>query len=810
MRISLNWLKQYVEINQTPEELAHSLTMLGLEVESIERLGDKYNNFFVGKVVNVQKHPKADKLTVCQVDVGEKTLQIVCGAPNIAENQIVAVGLEGAIVPKNQHDPEGKPFQLSKVSLRGTESNGMICSEYELDLGEDKDGILILKINAPIGTPLSKYLDLDDIIFEIGVTPNRPDALSHIGIAREVATIQNKTISLPVTKVIEDTAKISSKVSIKIEDPDNCPRYSARLLTDLKIKSSPEWLKQRLKSIDIRSVNNIVDITNYVMMECGHPLHAFDYDKLEQGMIVIKCAEENQPFITLDHKERKLRKDTLMICDSHKPIAIAGVMGGENSEITKDTKTILLESAYFLPRSIRKTSKHFSLVSDASQRFERGADPNGTIWAINRAAQLIQEIAGGKVLNGIIDVYPKIVEGEKVILRLSKLIEIVGITIPKEMVIEILSKLSIKVIDISRRENDDTIIVQTPTFRPDLQLEIDIIEEVARIYGYDNIPVHQASLIKFSENAPIKNQISEMKAHFIGAGMSEIITNSMQTIQTALLSSPHPVQISNPISRDMESLRTSLLPNMLEVIRENIFRGTTLVRLFEFGNIYFNNPYIAGKYLKEYQEVAMLTIGLSGSANRVNWDEKSRFYDIFDIKGEIESFFEKISLDNIKFIPYSTTNALSESDLRIEINSEYIGTIGMIRKDVLKRFGIEQDVVFADIDVDKIIKLADIKKKFMSLSKFPSVIRDIALVVHRTVQMDRIEEVIKQYGSELLRKVELFDRYTGEQIGKDNVSYAFSLEFISSDHTLTQNEVDKVFNNITKKLEQQLKAVIRQ
>jgi phenylalanyl-tRNA synthetase beta chain len=810
MRISLNWLKQYVEVNKLPEELAHSLTMLGFEVESIEYLGNKYRQFVVGKVVDVQKHPKADKLTVCQVDIGTEKLQIVCGAPNVANSQIVAIGLADAIVPKNQHDPDGKSFKLSKVSLRGVESNGMICSEYELDLGDDKDGILILDNNASVGTPLSQYLGVDDVVFEIGVTPNRPDGLSHIGIARELASQQNTTVKFLSTEIEENGPEIFSKASVKVEDSKNCPRYSARLISEIKVTASPDWLQKSLAGVGIRPINNIVDVTNYVLMECGQPLHAFDYDKLTGGSIIVKPGKENQSFITLDHKERKLLNDTLMICDSQKPIAIAGIMGGENSEISKSTSSVLIESAYFSPRSIRRTSKHFGLISDASQRFERGADPNITVWALNRAAGLIQSIAGGKIARGILDVYPNEIKGKEIVLRTSKVSEILGITLTKEIILDILSKLSLKIIGFENNGiGQHNINVCTPTFRPDLEIEIDLIEEIARVYGYDSIPIHQSSLLKFSEIAPTKNWIPEFRNYFIGAGMREIVTNSMQNISTASLASEHPVKISNPISRDMEALRTSLIPNMLEVIRENIFRGTTSLRLFEFGNTYFNDPALTGKYIMQYQEIDKLTITLTGSVNRLSWGEKVRYSDIFDIKGEIESFFEKIFLDNIKFIPYPTTNALSESGLRIEINGEYTGTIGLIRKDILKRYEIEQDVVFADIEIDPLVRLIQNKRVFSPLPKFPSIVRDIALIVDRTIEMTAIEAIIKKSGSSLLQRVELFDRYIGEQIDESKISYAFTLEFFSEDHTLTLIEVDKVIDNITTQLEKQLKAAIR-
>ncbi|MBI3193844.1 MAG: phenylalanine--tRNA ligase subunit beta, partial [Ignavibacteriae bacterium] len=404
MKVSLKWLQEYVNINITPEELAHKLTMVGLEIEDIEHLGAKYKKFVVGKVLETSKHPNANKLTICKVDVGNEVLQIVCGAPNVAPEQIVAVGLSGAVVPHNQHDPDGKPFTLSNVILRGVESFGMICSAYELALGDDKDGIMVFDSEAKAGTSLAEFLGQDDIVFEVGITPNRADALSHIGIAREVAALLDSNVTYPEINLKESTKKTSEAASIIIEDGENCPRYSGRVLFNVRVVESPTWLQNRLTAIGIRPVNNVVDVTNYVLMEYGYPLHAFDYDTLTGHKIVVKCAKEGEKFTTLDHKERTLKSDTLMICDGEKNIAVAGVMGGENTEITEATKNVLLESAYFKPRSVRRTAKYLSISSDASQRFERGANPNITTVAIDRAAQLIQNLCGAEVLQGVLDV----------------------------------------------------------------------------------------------------------------------------------------------------------------------------------------------------------------------------------------------------------------------------------------------------------------------------------------------------------------------------------------------------------------------
>ncbi|MBI3189986.1 MAG: phenylalanine--tRNA ligase subunit beta, partial [Ignavibacteriales bacterium] len=579
MRISLKWLRQYVDINVTPEDLAHRLTMVELEVEDIEYMGAKYDKFVVGKVLEVSKHPNANKLTVCKVDVGTEVLQIVCGAPNVAPNQIVPVGLSGAVVPHNQNDPEGKPFTLSNVKLRGVDSYGMICSVSELGLGDDKDGIMVLESSAKVGSPLAEYLGQDDIVFEVGITPNRADALSHVGIAREVGALLDGKLKLPEIKLHESKELASNHASILIEDAENCPRYSGRVLFNVKVAESPKWLQDFLIAVGVRPVNNVVDVTNYVLLEIGHPLHAFDYDTLTGHKIVVRRASEGEKFIALDHKERTLKSETLMICDGEKNIAVAGVMGGENTEITSSTVNVLLESAYFNPTSIRRTSKYLGITSDASQRFERGANPNITDWAIDRAASLIQEICGAKVLSGVIDVYPQKIEPRTVPLRVNRTNQILGTDLNKTTVTNLLKKLELKPLVSKASQKTDELLFEVPTFRIDLEREVDLIEEVARVFGYDNIQTDVTSQFSFSSDPPKRDFETELREWFVGRGFNEAVINSMNDIETAHLSSPDYVEVANPISKDMAALRTSLLTGLLNCVRSNLFHGTKTVRL---------------------------------------------------------------------------------------------------------------------------------------------------------------------------------------------------------------------------------------
>jgi phenylalanyl-tRNA synthetase beta chain len=811
MRISLNWLKQYVDVTISPEELADRLTMVGLEVESIEHLGAKYERFFVGKVLEVEKHIKADKLLVCKVEVGDKNLQIVCGANNVTVGQKVPVGIVGAVVPRNQHDPDGKPFILSEIKIRGVDSFGMICSEYELEVGEDKSGIMILSPEAKSGTPLAEYLSIVDTVFEVGITPNRPDAMSHIGIAREVGALLDCGIKIPQIKIKETNKKITDFVSIKIEDNQKCPRYSARIILNAKVDRSPDWLHKKLIAVNIRPINNVVDITNYVLMECGHPLHSFDYDKISDHALVIRCAKSEETFTTLDHKKRALREDTLMICDINQPIAMAGIMGGENTEITSITRNIFLESAYFTSQSIRSTSKHFGLSTDASQRFERGADPNITLWAVDRAAQLIQEICGGEVLQGIIDFYPDKYSEKVIELRVQKSNEILGLSLSADTISNLLKKFHINIFESkTKRSSEDILNFCIPTFRPDIEREIDLIEEVARAYGYDKIDIKTTTSFNLSNNAQKENFVDDLRKHAISSGFLEIVTNSMQDVATASLTTDKIVKISNPLSKDMEALRSSLIPSVLDSIRNNIDHGIKDIRLFEIGKVYFNEPASQKrKKIDRYSENERIVFALSGIANPPSWDQKTRYIDIFDVKGEILSLFKKISLDNIKFIPYSNTDALTQYGLVIENNGEYIGSISVIRSDILSKYNIAQEIIVAELGIEAIAKSYYQEKQFRSLPKYPSVVRDIAIVVDEVLPIEKVENEIKSVCGTLLTKLELFDIYTGAPIAEGKKSYAYALELMAEDHTMTQDEIDTIMQNMIDHLQKNLNATIR-
>lgn len=807
MKISLSWLHDYISWGVSPEELAHQLTMVGLEVESIDYLGKQFDGFVIGEVLDRQKHPNADKLTVCSVSVGKgEPLQIVCGAPNVAAGQKVAVGLIGATVPHNQHDTDGKPFILSPVKIRGVESFGMICSESELGVGNDASGILVLSNRAIPGTPLADYFGINDIVFEIGVTPNRPDCLSHIGVAREVAALFGKKIDRRIPSIKESETEANKVAKIIINDTASCPRYTARVIRNVIIQESPDWIQRRLKAVGLRPINNVVDVTNYILMETGHPLHAFDYDLLEQHTIVVKPAQDGEKFVTLDGKERTLRQDTLMICDARKTVAVAGVMGGMNSEISRTTKNVLLESAYFSPPSIRRTAKHLGLSTDASQRFERGADPSITRYSIDRAAALIQETGGGEICRGTIDVYPKEIHPVIVPIRVGRTNALLGTSLTDSAISTLLQKIEFNII----KKDGDTLRVEVPTFRPDVEREADLIEEVARIFGYDNIPDQTRASIDGASLQATTDVADDVRDWLVGCGFNEIVTNSMQDPKFAVLGNQAFVEVKNPLGIEMSALRTSLIPGMLQTIRHNQFHGNEDLRIFEIGHVFSRSdkpdPRIMVDNIIEEEHLGMAIVG---NVHLDAWDEQPRNADIFDVKGEVQTLFKKISLDKHRFISYSTEKTLSESCITIEISNTYAGFIGVIRENVAKMFDVEGSVYVAELDLDLLRRHRNLRHEYYPIPKFPVVRRDLAFVIDSRVHVEDILRQMTESAGTMLRQAKLFDVFTGDRFGKGKKSVAFRLEFLSPERTLTDKEIDTSVGRIVADMARVFNAGLR-
>ena len=799
MKISLNWLKDYIDLSGiTTAELADKLTMSGLEVEDVIDQNEIYKNFIVGYVKEKKKHPNADKLSLCTVSTGEESYQVICGAPNVDTGQKVVFAPIGTIIPKGN-------FKISKAKIRGVESYGMICSEAELELSEDHSGIKVLSNGVKEGTPITEALELNDVIFEIGITPNRPDALSHIGVARDLAAIFNLELKLPSIEIEESPVDVNKLAEVEIVDEINCPRYSSKIVTDVVIKESPGWLKTRLKNIGLRPINNVVDATNYVMYETGQPLHAFDLDNLAGKKIIVRSTTKETNFVTLDSKERKLPPETLMICDSEKNVAVAGVMGGENSEVSSNTRNILIESAYFNPSSIRKASKNIGLSTEASYRFERGIDPNNTDFSAKRAAKLISGLSGGKVAKGIIDVYPNKIERKEVRIRFSRLNKLLGFNIPKNTVIDILKKLGMKIVF----ESDEEYRFLVPTFRPDIEREIDLVEEIARINGYDNIPTQNKISITLDEKSDEAGITDKIRSIAVGLGFYEIINNPLQGEKLSGIVG-NPIKILNPQSQDMQFLRTSLIPGGLETISRNIKVGEKNLSFFEIGNVFNKKTDEQIGSFEDFTEENKLLFLSSGLVKKKEWNQAEISADFYHLKGLVNEFLFNFLLDNVlNDLYYHNVDRIFDYKLVKSYKNSAIGSGGKVKKDVLKLFDIEQDVYCFEFDINLLKQIPAESKSFSELNKFPKVFRDFAFIFDKTVKYSDVKEYIKEKGSDILKTVEIFDLFESDRLGRDKKSMAFSLEYYSKERTLTEEEVEKDFNNLIVQVEKKFNATLR-
>ncbi len=805
MKISHKWLKKYIDFNLKPEQVVDGLTMLGLEVESVDDQAKTYDKFVVGEVVERTKHPNADRLTLCKVNTGKEVQNIVCGAPNVAAGQKVAVALVGATIPHNQHDPEGNPFVLERAKIRGVESNGMICSGFELGLGEDASGILVLDASAKPGTPLAKYLGKNDIVYEIGITPNRADCLSHIGVAREIGILSKKTLRLPAFKVKESKTPASRYAKIIVEDKKGCPRYSARILRNVKIGPSPQWLQDQLSAIGVRPINNVVDVTNYVCMEFGQPLHAFDYDKLAGHTIIVKRARQGEQFTTLDGKTRTLSAETLMICDAERSVAVAGVMGGGNSEIADSTTNILIESAFFDPSTVRKTSKLLGLSTEASYRMERGIDIGNTVFAVDRAAALIHEITGAEVLKGALDVYTRKRTALRIRLRTSRANHILGTSLTKNEVKACLGWAGI----VAKPLAGDVLESTIPTFRVDIGQEIDLIEEVARVYGYNKIETKTLSSIDFSEAVHSDGLETDIRNYFSNTGFNEMVANSLQDEATASLPGLPTVKMLNPVSLEMSTMRTSLVPGALQAVRHNRNYGNKYLRLFEIGKVYTTQRPQDNDPLSCYKEERRLLIVMTGKPVTAGIGVQPRETDILDIKGEAEALLTRLCLDKYRFISYDTRDALTDSRISIEINGVRVGFLGRVQEEVARKFDIDDQVFVCELGLEVLAGGMKPEATYVPLPKFPPVTRDLAFVVEDSVTQESLADAIRESGKPLLVSVVLFDEYRDDKIGAGKKSLAYALEFQSQDHTLKDQETDPVVARIVNAARTSCGAVLR-
>ena len=808
MKISYNWLKQFIKIDWSAEKTSELLTDLGLEVEGIDvfqSIKGALKGIVVGHVLTCEQHPNADRLKITTIDVGEKLpLNIVCGAPNVAKGQKVAVAKIGTTLYNN----EGEVWTIKKGKIRGEESHGMLCAEDEIGLGKSHDGIMILEAALEIGTALADHYNFeDDLVYEIGLTPNRSDAMSHYGVARDLMAglsqhgINTKLISPSVSGFHIDNRGL--KIDINVDDKIKAPRYCGLTISNIVVKDSPQWLQNRLKSIGLSPINNIVDTTNYVLHDLGQPLHAFDADKITGKKINIKTVKSGTKFITLDGVERSLHEEDLMICDQDKPLCIAGVFGGENSGVTQSTSSIFLESAYFNPISIRKTAKRHALNTDASFRFERGIDPNITKYALKRAALLITEIAGGKITSDLIDEYPNKIEDSQVFLSFDKTYKLIGQEIPKETIKSILSALEIKVNNITETGLGLTI----PAYRNDVQREVDVIEEILRVYGYNNIGITNklnASISNTSkfENHKIENIVANQ---LVGQGFYEIMTNSLTTDKynsiSEQLDPDNNVKILNPLSTDLSIMRQSLIFSGLETLAFNINRQQSDLKLFEFGKTYHD-------FDDQKEEFNHLSILITGNKTEKRWNSKKTEVGYFYLKGLVTGIFDRLGIKKFKSLPLS--NDIFSEGQQLSVGKHSLVEFGSLKTNALNNFGISQNVLCANFNWNNLLKVINQNTiKFKDISKYPEVKRDLSLLIDEDITFEKLYKLAKQSENNYLKDINLFDVYRGDKLENGKKSYSISFTLQDNKQTLKDSQIDKIMSKIQKRFESELGAELR-
>lgn len=801
MIVTYNWLKDFVDFDLNPTELAHLLTMLGLEVERMEPLGEGMDSVVVAVVDEKLQHPNADKLSLCKVNNGNEILNIVCGAQNFKAGDKVALAQIGAVLPGD--------FKIKRSKIRGEESCGMLCSEKELGLADESEGIMILPSDYQLGVPLFDALGLKDTVLEIGLTPNRADCLSIIGVARELAAKLGKPIKYPCNVVDEKGAGISSIASVIVEDPQHCPRYTARYISNCKIGPSPSWMVNRLKSVGLRSINNVVDVTNYVLMEYGHPLHAFDFAQLAEGKIVVRRATDGERFKTLDGQERALKSSDLTIRDGEKAVALAGIMGGENSEISDCTTDILLESAYFSPTAIRLTSKRLGLHTESSHRFERGTDVGGLIRAIDRAASLISEMASGTVAKGIIDIYPKIITPRKILARVDTINHFLGIHLPSDTIKQIFHNLEFTVETVS----PGIFEVCVPSFRVDLEREIDLVEEIARLNGFENIPVTMPKARVFSDLPPKHQRMERRLRNLLASqGFNEVINFSFvspDVFDKLLLAESDErrttVTLRNPLVEEQSVMRTTLLPSLLETAIKNINNREANQRIFELRRVYLPKQ---GQELPA--EPLYLAGILTGRRDAEGWNQAKDPVDFYDAKGIVETIAAELKIADILYLPGQTEKFLHPGKAcNIILGGEKAGSIGELHPDVQENFGIDQVVYYFEINFEKLVASSRDAESVTAPSRFPDTIRDIAMLITNETPSMAILECVRNLKIKELEEVSIFDLYMGEHVPTGYKSIAIRNRYRSQDKTLTDDEVTRVHERVINHLVNELKVSIR-
>jgi phenylalanyl-tRNA synthetase beta chain len=804
MIVSYNWLGEFVDFDLAPEELGHRLTMAGLEVDAIEYVGAGLDSVIVARLVAVEPHPDADRLTLCQVDTGAEIVPVVCGAQNHQTGDLVALAQVGSVLPGD--------FRIKKSKIRGQLSMGMLCSEKELGLAEESAGIMILPADFPLGLPVFQALGLKDVRYELGLTPNRPDCLSVVGVAREVAALSGRPLRITVPEVAEGGQAIDELTSVTVEEPGLCPRYAARLIRGVTVGPSPDWLVRKLESVGMRSVNNVVDVTNLILMELGHPLHAFDFNLLRGRRIVVKRAEEGLPFTTLDAQERSLSDHDLMICDGEGAVALAGIMGGKNSEIGDDTTDILLESAYFNPATIRRTSKRLGMHTESSHRFERGCDVNMVPIALNKAAALIVDVAGGTIARGLIDHYPSPIAERQLSLSVLKTNQVLGLRLQSVEIEGLLRSIGLEAHPAEDRD-DQVIYVTVPTGRPDLEREIDLIEEIARLNGYDRIPVTMPVSRMLCHRQPVQQRmVRRLRDAMVAAGFSEVVNYSfISPAGCALLGLDENdrrrehVRILNPLTEEQSVMRTTLVPSMLETVaRNNAYRSLDL-RLFELRPVF--QPQ-SGETLPA--EEMHLCAAICGRREPEGWAQQGEGIDFYDLKGVLEDLLElfdvrPVVLDDSRSEPFLHPG----KSCTLVHGSAVLGTLGEVHPATLENFDIDQPVFLLDLDLAAFFKVLGEKAAFQPISRFPDVSRDSAFLVDETVKAEQVFAVIDKARGRFVESYTLFDLYRGGGVPAGKKSLAIRVRYRSAEKTLNEEEVSAGHERIVKALQKELGAEIR-
>lgn len=790
MKISLNWLADYVQLPED-SELARRLTMAGLEVEQIERPGQALAGVLVGKIVASERHPNADKLSVTRVDVGgQEPLQIVCGATNYKVGDLVPVATPGVRLPNG--------VEISKSKLRGVDSAGMLCSSKELGLTEASSGLLILPADAQIGAPVAAAVGLDDRVFELNVTPNRPDALSHLGVAREVAALTKTPLRLPDRTMAETRGAASDVVRVRIDDAQRCPRYTARVIEGVKIGPSPDWIVNRLRSCGVRAINNVVDVTNYVLLEYGQPLHAFDLDLVAGPEIIVRLPRGGEKLTTLDGKVRDLHPEDLVICDRDRPVALAGVMGGATSEVSDKTTRVLLESAYFHPTGIRRSSKRHALHTEASHRFERGVDPSAVPLALDRAAKLIAELGGGAVLRGMVDVHPAPVPVREVTLRFAHVGDLLGIEVPAAEVEDILGRLGFE--KCSAAEGSATFRV--PPARVDVSDAVDLIEEVARVRGYEAIPLAPHRAVVQAPAEPVSTEVERrVRGALSAAGFSEVLNYSfVSPAELEQLGAPAEWVMTNPLSAEQSALRTTLLAGLLQNVSRNARHQVDGARFYEVGRVFFSRKGGHALDAPAADERPRVAGALYGSRFGQSWALPSGAADFYDAKRAVEAILEVLGLsDRARFVPLSDLQQRvfhPRETAVVSLGDRQLGHVGRVHPLLQERLAVPEPVYAFELDVTALMEAVQLVPTFQPIPRFPAVLRDLALVVDESVTAHSVAEAVRDAGGELVESVNLFDVYAGKPLPEGKKNLAFSVRYRAPDRTLTDADVNSVHDRI--------------